>query len=335
MKLLRTLALLLTAALLAAACGSTSSTKVAISGDDSSGETAAAVDTEEPPETTAPVTTGVPAETVAPTTTEAAAPDESEDTVPQRIVSISPTATEILFAIGAGEQVVAVDSFSNYPEHAPITDLSAFEPNIEAILGFEPDLVVTSFDPGDLGEGLAAAGVQMIMAPSASVIADSYSQIEQLGAATGHIAEAVELVAQMQADIAELSAQASGTGSYYHELDDTLFTVTSSTFIGEVYALAGLTNSADAADPDGEAFGFPQLSAEFLIETDPDLIFLADAKCCGQSAETVGERPGWSVMAAVQAGRIFELDDDIASRWGPRIVDFLAVIVKATATIPA
>lgn len=259
----------------------------------------------------------------------------ADEATPQRIVSISPTATEILFAIGAGAQVAAVDSFSNYPEDAPITDLSAFEPNIEAILGFEPDLVVTSFDPGDLGEGLAAAGVDMLMQPSAISIADTYTQIEQMGAATGHIAEAAELVGQMQTDMAELSAQASGTGTYYHELDDTLFSVTSSTFIGEIYAVAGLTNAADSADPDGESFGFPQLSAEFLIAADPDLIFLADAICCGQSAETVAERPGWDVMTAVQEGRIFELDDDIASRWGPRIVDLLAVIVDATATISA
>jgi iron complex transport system substrate-binding protein len=123
--------------------------------------------------------------------------------------------------------------------------------------------------------------------------------------------------------------------TYYHEVDDTLYTVTSQTFIGEIYALAGLENVADPADPDGAAGGYPQLSAEFLVDADPDLIFLADTVCCGQTAQTVAARPGWDALSAVQAGRIIELDDDIASRWGPRVVDFLETIVAAVAEVEA
>ena len=252
--------------------------------------------------------------------------------VPTRIVSLSPTATEMLFAIGAGDQVVAVDSFSNFPEEAPVTDLSGFEPNVEAIAGFEPDLVVSSFPI----EGLDAIGVENLVLGAAVSFDDVYAQIEQAGAVTGHIAEAAALVAQMQTDIDAVLAslpERETPLTYYHELDNTLYSVTSSTFIGEVYSLLGLENAADAADPDGEAFGYPQLNEEYLVTADPDIIFLADTICCGQNAETVAARPGWDQLSAVQNGNIVELNDDIVSRWGPRLVEFIQVAGEAVANL--
>ncbi|GIT00347.1 MAG: ABC transporter substrate-binding protein [Acidimicrobiales bacterium] len=255
---------------------------------------------------------------------------------PARIVSISTVATEILFAIGASDRVVAVDSQSNHPTEAPITDLSGFEPNVEAILGFQPDLVILSYDPGDVVASLEAAGVATLLQGAAYTIADTYSQIEALGAATGDEDAADALVLDMRAEIADLVESVEPREeplSYYHELDDTLYTVTSSTFIGEVYTLAGLVNAADPADADGSAWGYPQLSAEYLLDADPDLIFLADTRCCAQDAETVAARPGWESLTAVETGRIVELDDDVASRWGPRIVDFLRAIVNAVNAI--
>ena len=256
--------------------------------------------------------------------------------VPARIVSISTVATEMLFAIGAGDQMVAVDSLSTFPAEAPVTDLSGFEPNIEAILGFQPDLVVLSYDPGDVMAGLEAAGVDSLLHGASMTIADTYVQILALGEITGRTAEAEALVDSMQAEIAELAASVVEPDeplSYYHELDDTLYTVTSSTFIGEVYALAGLVNAADPADAEGTSWGYPQLSAEYLLDADPDIIFLADTKCCGQTAATIAERPGWETLTAVSTGRIVELDDDVASRWGPRIVDFLRAIVAAVNSV--
>jgi iron complex transport system substrate-binding protein len=242
----------------------------------------------------------------------------------------------MLFAIGAGDQMVAVDSLSTFPAEAPVTDLSGFEPNIEAILGFQPDLVVLSYDPGDVMAGLEAAGVDSLLQGASMTIADTYVQILALGEITGRTAEAEALVDSMQAEIAELAASVVEPDeplSYYHELDDTLYTVTSSTFIGEVYALAGLVNAADPADADGTSWGYPQLSAEYLLDADPDIIFLADTKCCGQTAATIAERPGWETLTAVSTGRIVELDDDVASRWGPRIVDFLRAIVAAVNSV--
>ena len=260
----------------------------------------------------------------------------TEEAPPSRIVSLAPTPTEMLFAIGAGDQVVAVDDQSNYPEGVPTTDLSGFEPNVEAIVGYEPDLVVLTDDTGDVVAGLEAVDVETLLLPAATTLEDSYEQLSQLGEATGHEDEAADVVAGMREDIEEISSSLpepeGEPPTYYHELDDTLFTATSETFIGEVYGLVGLENIADAVD-DGS--GYPQLSAEYLIEQNPDLIFLADTKCCGQSAETVAARPGWDQLDAVTQDHVVELDDDIASRWGPRVVDLLRTVADEVAQVPA
>lgn len=248
---------------------------------------------------------------------------------PDAIISLSPTATEILFAIDAGDQVIAVDDQSNYPADAPISDLSGFTPNLESIVALSPDLVVVSFDVDGIVAALTAAGIPVLVQYAAATLDDTYLQIAELGSATGQTVKAQELSAQMKLDIdaaiAQIPAEAVGL-TYFHELDDTLYSVTSATFIGSIYALAGLTNIADtAADA---ASGYPQLSPEFIVAADPAIIILADTKCCGQSAETLAQRPGFAGLSAVTAGNVIELDDDIASRWGPRTVDFVKVIVE-------
>ena len=270
------------------------------------------------------------------TATTTAATTEATDE-PERIVSLSPTATEMLFAIGAGDQVVAVDDQSDYPEGVPSTDLSGFEPNLEAVATYEPDLVVYSGGSVELEDGLEAIGADVLVLPAAVTLEDTYTQIADLGEATGHVAEATEVVHGIRRDIEELVARVpefAEPPTYYHELDDTLFTVTSQTFIGELYALAGLENVADPADPDGALGGYPQLSPEFLVNADPDFIFLADTECCGQNADTVAARPGFAGLTAVRTGQVVELSDDVASRWGPRVVDFLEAVVDATAVLP-
>ncbi|MGZ0219334.1 MAG: ABC transporter substrate-binding protein [Acidimicrobiales bacterium] len=258
----------------------------------------------------------------------AATADEAD--LPMRIISISPTATETLFALGAGERVVAVDSFSTYPDNTPVTDIEAWSPNIEAIMGYEPDLVVMSSN-GDLQAGLESLGVTVVVQDGPASFSDVYGQIETLGAATGLIAEATDLISEMQTEIDDILADAPDASglSFFHELDNSLYSVTSATFIGEVYSLFALTNVADPADADGLSFGYPQLSDEYLVDADPDLIFLADTLCCAQNAATVAERPGWNTLSAVVNGNVIELNDDVASRWGPRLVEFVAVIAGA------
>jgi iron complex transport system substrate-binding protein len=254
---------------------------------------------------------------------------------PERIVSLSPTATEMLYAVGAGDQVVAVDDQSDYPEGVPVSDLSYFEPNLEAISTYDPELVVASDLPDDVTAGLEALEIEVLNVPAAVTLDDAYAQIAEVGVATGHEDEAAEVVADMRREIDELTAAVPERDeplTYYHELDDTLYTVTSDTFVGEIYGLAGLESIADAADPDGEFGGYPQLSAEFVVDADPDFIVLADSECCGQDATTIAARPGWADLSAVREGRVVEVPDDVASRWGPRVVDFLRRIVEATST---
>ncbi len=257
--------------------------------------------------------------------------------VPEQIMSMSASATEMLFAIGAGDQVVAVDSTSNYPPEAPITDLSAYEPNVEAISAYEPDLVITD-GTGDLDASLQKIGIDVLALPAATSLQDTYDQIEQLGKVTGHVTEADVLVAKMQQDVDDLLAEVPDRDTpltFFHELDNTLYSVASTTFIGSLYSLVGLENIADAADADGQSGGYPQLSAEYLISADPDLVFLGDTKCCEQTAATFGERPGFNSLQAVSDGNVIELDDDVASRWGPRVVDFLREIVEAVKAVTA
>ena len=248
---------------------------------------------------------------------------------PDAIVSLSATATESLFAIGAGDQVIAVDDQSNYPADAPMTELSGFQPNVEAIAGYEPDLVIASYDPGGLVDGLEKLDIPVLLQDAAPDLQGAYDQIETLGEATGHSDEATDVVASMEAQIAAAAEVAGGAGAtVYHELGPDFYSATSETFIGSVYALLGLTNIADEA-ADAGAGGYPQLTAEYIVDANPDLIVLADTKCCEQSAATVAKRPGWKQIDAVTEDDIVEADDDIASRWGPRTVDFVELIAQS------
>jgi iron complex transport system substrate-binding protein len=265
-----------------------------------------------------------------PITIDAANGEVTIDTKPQRIVSISPTSTEVLFVVGAGTQVVAVDDQSNFPVNAPVTDLTGFTPNVEAIASYDPDLVLLSFDPGDVIAGLEALDIPVILHPTAVTIDDAYAQWEQVGAATGNLSGAEEVVAAAQSSIdaaIETLPDNADTLAYYYELDPSFYSVTSGTFVGELFALTGMSNIADPADPDG--YGFPQLTAEYIIGQNPGVIYLADTKCCGQSIDAVGERPGWDTLDAVVNDAVVELDDDIASRWGPRMAELVDDIVMS------
>jgi iron complex transport system substrate-binding protein len=245
-----------------------------------------------------------------------------------RVVSLSPTATEILFAIDAGDLVVAVDVYSNHPADAPASDLDGFVPNVEAIAALDPQLVV--MQSNEAAAGLEAIGITVIQQDSPATFDEMYAQIEQVGAATGRVAEAAEVVLGIQTDIAALQADAPDAGdlTYYHELGTEYYSLSGDSFIAEVYGLFGLTNIGDEAD--GDAFaGYLQLTEEFILGADPDLIFLADTIFAEQTAQTVAARPGWGDLTAVQDGDVIELDDDVASRWGPRVVQFADAIATA------
>jgi iron complex transport system substrate-binding protein len=248
---------------------------------------------------------------------------------PHRIISLSPTVTEDLFAIGAGKQVVAVDDQSNYPKRAPRTSLSGFTPNVEAIAKYHPDLVLISYDPANFASQLRHLGIRVTEEPAAHGLWKAYREILQLGALTGHNRGAKAVVHSMKARIAAIVRSLPGSRRHlrvYHELDQTYYSATSNTFIGSIYKRFGFKNVADAAATTGS--DYPQLSGEYIIQQNPQIIVLADTKCCQQTAATVAARPGWSTIAAVQHGRVVGVDDDIASRWGPRIVQFARAVAR-------
>ncbi len=299
--------------LFAASCGSSSSD----AGAGASEQTTTTAADEAPVDSTA---TDEPAE-------------EPGSVLPTKIVSLSSTATEMLFAIGAGDQVIAVDSYSNYPPEAPITDIAAFEPSLEAIAAYEPDLVVYAFDPGELEAGLEGLGVATMFLPDAITLDDVYAQIADLGVATGHEDEAAALNADMRSRIDAIVAGVPSEGQairVYHELDETFFSTSSSAFIGQLYALFNTVNIADEADPDG--FGYPQLNAEYILEADPQLIVITDQ--VSYTPSDVAARPGWDTISAVQSDSVVVVDADIASRWGPRLPDFLEAIAASLSNVP-
>jgi iron complex transport system substrate-binding protein len=312
-------------ALAVAACG------VSVSTETSFGESA-------------PATVLVPLETTIPEVMPPVVDDDFPVTVatgngdlviqkrPEAIISLSPTATEMLFAVGAGDQVIAVDEYSTFPAAAPITDLSGFTPNMEAIASYEPDLVIVSNDIEDIIATLGALDIPVMLMPAVVTIEDVFGQIDEIGAAAGHRTEADQLVEALESDLEEVLAGLPDLDeplTYYHELDPTFYTVTSSTFVGGVYQTIGLVNIADPADVDG--FGYPQLSVEYIVDSDPDLIFVTD--CCGESIDTISTRPGWESMSAVLTGSVIVVDDDIASRWGPRTIEFLQAVADAVGAV--
>jgi iron complex transport system substrate-binding protein len=250
---------------------------------------------------------------------------------PERIVSLSPSATETLFAIGAGPQVVAVDGESDHPPGTPRTDLSSYQPNVEAIAGYRPDLVVVPADaPRDAIAGLRRLRLEVLAEPAPDDLEAAYAGIVRVGEAAGHREAAERLARQVRERVDRLLAAApDGSGlTVFHEIDPDLYSPSSETFIGRIYARLGLRNVADAAAKRSGA-AYPQLSSEAVVRADPDLIVLADTECCGQTPARVGRRPGWHLVSAVRNGAVVAAGDDVASRWGPRVPDFVETVVRA------
>ena len=253
----------------------------------------------------------------------------TERLFPHRIISLSPTVTEDLFAIGAGKQVVAVDNQSNYPARAPHTSLSGYTPNVEAIANYHPDLVLISYNPSGFASQLRQLGIKVKFEAAAQNLKQAYGQILQIGRLTHHSRGARAVVHSMRKHLAAIVASVPTTRRHlrvYHELDPTYYSATSKTFIGSVYRLFGFRDIADGAG--GAGGGYPQLSGEYIIAKDPQIVVLADTRCCQQTYSTVAARPGWGTISAVQHHRVVLANDDVASRWGPRIVQFARTVAR-------
>ncbi len=253
---------------------------------------------------------------------------------PDAIISLSPTVTEMLYAIGAGKQVKAVDDYSDYPKGTPMTKLSGFEPNAEAVAAYNPDLVIISNNIDGITAKLTALSIPVLDLPAAADVSGVYAEITELGEATGHVAQAQTEDQKIRADIAAIvksEPKHSKPVTYYYELGaNPYYSVTDSTFIGSLLSLLGMKSIADSATGAAAAGGYPELSPEFILKSNPDYILLSDTgDNGGQSLASVTARPGWSALTAVQDKHVIALNADIASRWGPRIVQLLQTVANA------
>ena len=244
---------------------------------------------------------------------------------PNKIISLSPSLTEILFAIGAASQVIAVDNQSNFPKNVPRTRLSAYEPNLEAIASFKPDLVVLSYDISDAVKGLNLVGIDTLLLPTPKDFSEILKQIMVLGESTGNIKKANKLIIDMEDKMRRLTAVRKKRRpiKIYHEIDENYYSASSFSFIGSIYQMLNLTNIADNADKGGH--GYPKLSPEYIISSNPDIIILP-----GKNSSYIGriiERPGWKHISAVKNKKFLRVEPDVASRWGPRVPEFANSIV--------
>jgi iron complex transport system substrate-binding protein len=237
---------------------------------------------------------------------------------PLAIVALAPSFVEVLYAIGAEETIVAADENTDYPPEAEsIPKISSFEPSVEAIASYEPDLVLYFYDPGGLQQSLDDLGIASFYLETPITVDGVYEQIATIGELTGHSKEATNVVEDMEAEIEATVADVdtSNGPSVFHELDPQLFTVGPGSFPHEVYTLLGATNIAEST---GEAF--PQITQEAVIAENPEVIILADTDF-GESADSVAARPGWDQISAVQNDRVYEYTSALLSHASPRLVE--------------
>ena len=245
---------------------------------------------------------------------------------PKRIISLSPSITEILFEIGSGNQVIAVDNLSNYPNEAPITDISAYDPNVEAISLLNPDLVILSYNIKNLKAALKKIGIETIYLPAPLNFEDILDQIDYLGLQTGNEDKAKKLISKMKnrmKTLQKLRENETAT-KIYHEIDPNYYSPSKFSFIGDIYQKLNYKNVADKADISN--LGYPKLSPELIISENPDLIILPGKD--NKYVEKVKLRPGWSYIEAVKKNNFLLTNNDIASRWGPRIINFASILVE-------
>lgn len=259
-------------------------------------------------------------------------------TSPSCIVSLSPTATATLYAIGAGAQVGAVDQDSNYPAAAQALatkdKINALSPSAEAIAGIcpnkaKPSLVVISYNPSGFSAKLKALGITVLEQDAATSLDQVYAQITALGAATGHATAATSVVEKLRRSITASIAMTTSVSSkhlsvYYEVSTAPYYSLTSGTFIGAIMKQMGLVNIADAVATTADA-GYPSLSSEYIVKANPGLILLAgDA-----TPASVRARAGWTSVAAVKNNQVLELDPNVASQWGTRLGTLVSAIASA------
>jgi iron complex transport system substrate-binding protein len=251
---------------------------------------------------------------------------------PQRIISLAPSNTEILFAIGAGDQVVGRDTLSDFPEEAKsATDIgSTYEAlNTELIVSLEPDLVLAAeINTPEQVKQLEDLGLTVYYLKNPATLEEMYGNLELVAQMTGHqdeVATLIESLKERVAAVDEKIAPISSRPGVFYEMDGTdpakPYTAGKGTFITQLIERAGGHNIASDLE------GYPQLSLEQVVAADPAFIILGDVRY-GVTPESIAERPGWENLSAVKNGKVFPFNDDLVSRPGPRLVDALEELAK-------
>ncbi len=286
---------------------------------------------------TEPPATAVPSATAVSTATSITFTDGLNRTVTlggpaQRVVSLAPSNTEILFAIGAGAQVVGRDETSDYPAAAlslpTIGGYSGF--NLEAIVALHPDLVLAGgINTPELVASLEQLGLTVYFLPNPTTLEEMYTNLETVARLTGHESETAALVESLKTRVAAVDAKIlplSNAPTVYYELDATdptkPYTAGPGSFVDLLIARAGGKNVG--AKLQGQ---WVQISLEQLVVSNPAIIILGDA-AYGETPEKVAARPGWGTLTAIQTGQVFPFDDNLVSRPGPRLVDGLEALAK-------
>jgi iron complex transport system substrate-binding protein len=252
---------------------------------------------------------------------------------PQRIVSLSASMTETLFAIGVGSKVVGVDRFSDYPEAArPLATLEYSRPAPEPVLALAPDLVIMSGRQAGQVDQFRAVGLSVAFLEEPATLDGVYANIRLIGRITNHASAANDIASDMQARAENVVKQvtalegrltaAERNPSVFWELTPDGFTAGTDSFIGSLIKLVHGRNVAE-----GATTAFPQLSTEAIIAADPQVIILTDA-IGGESPATVRARPGWGMINAVRNNRVHPVDANVFSRPGPRIIDAMEQLAK-------
>ena len=250
---------------------------------------------------------------------------------PRRIISYSPAATEILFAIGAGERIVAADQFSDYPaETAALPKLEYSNPDPEAALAHEPDLLLFATYQREQLQQFRDLGMAVLMIEEAESIQGVYENILLFGDLTGEARAAEELVGSMRARIEAVTAVIADVEQgprVFYEITAGLFTAAPDTFQGGMLSALKAQNVAH-----GALSQYPQLGAEAVIEADPEVVLLADSEQFGrgsESADSVAARPGWAGVSAVVNGRVYPINSDLIDRAGPRVAEGIEAMARA------
>ena len=248
-----------------------------------------------------------------------------------KIISLSTTHTEIIQSLGADNTLVGVDAFSEVD--FPVEVIDAYTVTAEELVPLNPDVVIIAFDFNGIVEGLKAQEINYVLLPPARNLDDVYAQITNIGEMVNKKSEASSTIRDMKLEINRIINNSNYQDiTVYHEIGYSygIYSVNSESLIGEIYNLLGVTNIADSEeDPYGS--GYPALSQEMVIESDPDFIVVGHSDYLNKDLSI---RDGWGDLSAVQNSRVFFLDDTLASNWGTttlQLVEILAATFEESA----